>query len=124
MTAALITDDWRVHASIYTDPAIFAREQERLFHGPWLYVAHDSELHEEDFGLKPIAAVSKSILTPAASDAPRSLDEMEKAHILRVLEECHFNQTRTAELLHIDRVTLHNKLKKYGWSRPIATAVP
>jgi DNA-binding NtrC family response regulator len=89
-----------------------------------IVVAHDSELHEEDFGLKPIAAMSKSILAPAAPDAPRSLDEMEKAHILRVLEECHFNQTRAAELLHIDRVTLHNKLKKYGWSRPVATAAP
>jgi len=23
-------------------------------------------------------------------------------------------------VLRIDRVTLHNKLKKYGWSRPLA----
>jgi DNA-binding protein Fis len=35
-----------------------------------------------------------------------------------VLESCNFNQTRTAEILDIDRVTLHHKLKKYGWSRP------
>ena len=50
MTAALITDDWRVHASIYTDPQIFALEQERLFHGPWLYVAHESEIrHPGDY---------------------------------------------------------------------------
>ena len=88
-----------------------------------IVVAHDAELHEEDFGLKPTAAVEKSILTPQPA-ASRSLDEMEKAHILRVLEECHFNQTRAAELLHIDRVTLHNKLKKYGWSRTLATAAP
>ena len=88
-----------------------------------IVVAHDAELHEEDFGLKPAAAVEKSILAPQPG-ASRSLDEMEKAHILRVLEECHFNQTRAAELLHIDRVTLHNKLKKYGWSRTLATAAP
>jgi len=88
-----------------------------------IVVAHDGELHEEDFGLKPAAPVEKSILTPQPS-ASRSLDEMEKAHILRVLEECNFNQTRAAELLHIDRVTLHNKLKKYGWSRTLATAAP
>ncbi len=86
-----------------------------------IVVAHGGELQEEDFGLKPVAPVTKSILVP---DAPRSLDEMEKAHILRVLEECNHNQTRAAELLHIDRVTLHNKLKKYGWSRPAATAAP
>jgi DNA-binding NtrC family response regulator len=89
-----------------------------------IVVAHDSELHEEDFGLKAALPVQQSILAPAPAGASRSLDEMEKVHILRVLEECGFNQTRAAELLHIDRVTLHNKLKKYGWSRPVATAAP
>ncbi len=42
---------------------------------------------------------------------------MEKDHILRVLDDCGGNQTRAAEVLGIDRVTLHHKLKKYGWSR-------
>ena len=42
---------------------------------------------------------------------------METAHILRVLEECAGNQTHAAEVLGIDRVTLHHKLKKYGWNR-------
>jgi DNA-binding NtrC family response regulator len=82
-----------------------------------IVVAQGAELQEEDFGLKPVAPLTRSIL-----ESPKTLDEIEKLHILRVLEECHFNQTRAAELLHIDRVTLHNKLKKYGWSRPIATA--
>jgi len=74
-----------------------------------MVVAHEPELREEDFAIKSIAA------TPP-SDA-KTLDEMEKVHILRVLEECSYNQTRAAEVLDIDRVTLHNKLKKYGWSR-------
>jgi phenylpropionate dioxygenase-like ring-hydroxylating dioxygenase large terminal subunit len=48
--AELITDDWRVHGSIYTDAGIFALEQERLFHWPWLYVAHESEIaHPGDY---------------------------------------------------------------------------
>jgi phenylpropionate dioxygenase-like ring-hydroxylating dioxygenase large terminal subunit len=48
--ADLITEDWRVHGSIYTDPQIFAREQQALFHGPWLYVAHESEIsHPGDY---------------------------------------------------------------------------
>ena len=47
----------------------------------------------------------------------RSLDDVEKDHILRVLDDCGGNQTRAAEVLGIDRVTLHHKLKKYGWSR-------
>jgi DNA-binding protein Fis len=33
-----------------------------------------------------------------------------------------WNQTRAAEILEIDRVTLHHKLKKYGWSRPTVEA--
>jgi DNA-binding protein Fis len=48
---------------------------------------------------------------------PRCLKDVEKEHILRVLDECGGNQTRAAEVLGIDRVTLHHKLKKYGSSR-------
>ena len=47
----------------------------------------------------------------------RSLEEVERVHILRVLEECGGNQTHAAEILDIDRVTLHNRLKKYGWKK-------
>ncbi len=50
--------------------------------------------------------------------APRTLEDIERAHILRVLDEQAGNQTRAAEILDIDRVTLHNKLKKWGWVRP------
>src|SRR3954454_23695499 len=75
-----------------------------------MVVAQEPELREGDFIFK--------VKNGASPDsAVRTLDDMEKAHILRVLEECSWNQTRTAEVLDIDRVTLHNKLKKYGWSR-------
>ncbi len=86
-----------------------------------LVVAHEPELREQDFAIK----LTQPLL-PGTPDGgytgggSLTLDEVEKAHILRVLEQCNFNQTRAAELLHIDRVTLHNKLKKYGWSRPFA----
>jgi two-component system, NtrC family, response regulator HydG len=77
-----------------------------------IVVARDPELREEDFAIK---------IEPRAvgGDLPRALDEIEKSHILRVLEDCNYNQTRAAEVLRIDRVTLHNKLKRYGWSRPV-----
>jgi phenylpropionate dioxygenase-like ring-hydroxylating dioxygenase large terminal subunit len=40
----------RVHRRVYSDPAIFALERERLFGRAWLYVAHESQLrHEGDF---------------------------------------------------------------------------
>jgi two-component system, NtrC family, response regulator HydG len=47
----------------------------------------------------------------------RRLDDVERAHVLRVLEECNGNQSQAARVLGIDRVTLHHKLKRYGWKR-------
>jgi DNA-binding NtrC family response regulator len=41
------------------------------------------------------------------------LDEVEKLHILKVLEETEGNKTRTAELLGIGLTTLYRKLKEY-----------
>ena len=45
-----------------------------------------------------------------------SLEEMEKAYILRVLKEAGNNQSKASQLLGIDRKTLYLKLKKYGIS--------
>jgi len=74
-----------------------------------MVVAQEPELREPDFMLRPHAE---------EKTGARTLEEMEKAHILRVLEECGGNQTRAAERLDIDRVTLYNKLKRYGWKKP------
>ncbi|HWR34417.1 MAG TPA: sigma-54 dependent transcriptional regulator [Clostridia bacterium] len=74
-----------------------------------MVVAQEPELREQDFTLKAKAS--------AAIPEGKTLEDVERAHILRVLEECGGNQTRAAEVLSIDRVTLHHKLKKYGWSK-------
>jgi len=74
-----------------------------------MVVAQEPEIRESDFVFK-VATVPNGV--------PKSLEEMERAHILRTLESVRWNQTRAAEILQIDRVTLHHKLKKYGWSRP------
>ena len=42
------------------------------------------------------------------------LDEVEKLHILKVLEETEGNKTRTAEILGIGLTTLYRKLKAYN----------
>jgi DNA-binding NtrC family response regulator len=54
--------------------------------------------------------------TPAKNEMPdgESLAEMEKRHIAAVLERTDGNITRAAEILKVDRVTVYNKIKKYG----------
>jgi DNA-binding NtrC family response regulator len=75
-----------------------------------MVVGQEPELHEEDFIFKP-QSVSGS------GGAGKKLEDMERAYILRVVEECGGNQSHAAEVLDIDRVTLYHKLKKYGWTR-------
>jgi transcriptional regulator with PAS, ATPase and Fis domain len=47
-----------------------------------------------------------------------SLAAIEKAHIISVLEQNNWNISRSAEILDIDRVTLYNKINKYGLRKP------
>jgi DNA-binding NtrC family response regulator len=42
-----------------------------------------------------------------------SLEAVERAHIIDVLEQTKWNITRSARILGIDRVTLYNKIKKF-----------
>jgi len=74
-----------------------------------MVVAQEPEIRESDFVFKANAV---------PNGAPKSLDEVERSYILRTLETTNWNQTRAAEILGIDRVTLHHKLKRYGWSKP------
>ena len=75
-----------------------------------MVVAREPEIQESDFTFKT---------TTISNGGPKSLEEVEKAHILRMLESCGGNQSHAADVLGIDRVTLHHKLKKYGWSRQL-----
>jgi DNA-binding NtrC family response regulator len=44
---------------------------------------------------------------------PKSLEELEKAHIISVLEETGGNQSKAADILGINRKTLYKKIHKY-----------
>jgi len=43
-----------------------------------------------------------------------SLEDFEKAFVLQILNKYNWNISRTAQALKVDRVTLYNKIKKYG----------
>ncbi len=46
--------------------------------------------------------------------AGNSLSDVEHQHLKKVLDETKWNITQAAHILEIDRVTLYNKIKKYG----------
>ncbi|HAA05443.1 MAG TPA: Fis family transcriptional regulator, partial [Syntrophobacteraceae bacterium] len=57
-------------------------------------------------------------LTVAPAEPTHTMEEMEKQHILSMLEREQWNIARTSRVLDIDRTTLHKKIKKYGLERP------
>src|SRR5579872_652354 len=44
----------------------------------------------------------------------KTLDDVERVHIERILRETEHNLSKSARILDIDRTTLYNKLRKYG----------
>jgi DNA-binding NtrC family response regulator len=70
-----------------------------------MVVGEPPRLQARDFSLH---------LNGGATNAGDSLEEVELEHIRRVLHEQDWNITRSAQLLGINRVTLYNKIKKYG----------
>jgi DNA-binding NtrC family response regulator len=44
----------------------------------------------------------------------KTLDDVERVHIERILRETQHNLSRAARILDIDRTTLYNKLRRYG----------
>jgi len=58
---------------------------------------------------------AEALLVGIATTDLKSLAETnEKVTIMNVLQQTHFNKTKAARLLNIDRKTLYNKLKLYG----------
>jgi phenylpropionate dioxygenase-like ring-hydroxylating dioxygenase large terminal subunit len=56
----LLVQPDRVHRSLYTDPAIFALEMERIYGRAWIYIGHESQVrnagdfHATRIGTKPV----------------------------------------------------------------------
>ena len=47
------------------------------------------------------------------SNSIEGLSDLEKKHILQILNKYAWNISRSAKALKVDRVTLYNKIKKY-----------
>ena len=62
----------------------------------------------------PRPAPAGSAFATFTGDHVPTLDELERAHILRVLELCDGQKTKAAQLIGINRTTLWKKLRTYG----------
>jgi two-component system response regulator PilR (NtrC family) len=60
-----------------------------------------------------ISGMTSNLDVPEPVSEGRTLDEVERRHILRILEETGGNHLRAAEILGIHRRTLYRKLEKY-----------
>jgi two-component system response regulator AtoC len=72
------------------------------------------ERPEPQASAAPAAAAAAAMSEPASQGAMSSLEEMEKAHILKVLQDVHYNKSKASEILGIDRATLYRKAQRYG----------
>jgi DNA-binding NtrC family response regulator len=53
-----------------------------------------------------------------------TLDEIDRRHILYVVDMCGGNRTNAAQVLHIDRKTLYRKLLRWGVDKSGERPVP
>lgn len=84
-------------------------------------VTNTGVIHAEDLNLKESltqeAAASgepATVIRTAHEEITKSLEEMERSHIMNVLQSVAFNKSKAAMILGIDRATLYRKAQRYG----------
>jgi two-component system response regulator HydG len=73
-----------------------------------MVINRSGTLRSSDFLLQTPQAVENGF------SGGQKLDDVERAHIERVLRECGGNHSRAARVLDIDRTTLYSRLRRYG----------
>ena len=73
-----------------------------------MVINRSGTLRNSDFLLQTPQAVENGF------SGGQKLDDVERAHIERVLRECGGNHSRAARVLDIDRTTLYSRLRRYG----------
>ncbi|MDP2208976.1 MAG: sigma-54 dependent transcriptional regulator [Bacteroidota bacterium] len=72
-----------------------------------MVVGKPPQISKEDL---PFQLINTNGIKPASD----SIEEIEKIHILKILNQCNWNISKSAEVLDIDRATLYNKINKYN----------
>lgn len=92
------------------------RELEHVLEGAVLLSSGD-EVEESDLSMyfqRSDHVGTPDLAVPAVPNGMLSLDEVERLHIERVLKQCNFSRTKTADALGISKKTLYLKIKRYG----------
>jgi two-component system response regulator HydG len=81
-------------------------------------LAHFEEIQVEDLPEKLRKGSTPRTTALAGNEMPEllTLEEVERRHVLRVLEACHGNRTDAAKVLGLERKTLYRKLLRWGVS--------
>ena len=81
-------------------------------------LAHFEEIQVEDLPDKIRNQPTRRSPNLSGNELPEllTLEEVERRHVLRVLEACHGNRTDAAKILGLDRKTLYRKLLRWGVS--------
>ena len=81
-------------------------------------LAHFEEIQVEDLPEKIRSQQTRRSNPMSGPDHPElmTLEEVERRHVLRVLEACEGNRTDAAKILDLDRKTLYRKLLRWGVS--------
>ncbi len=106
-----ITDAAIAHLTAHSWPGN-VRELENTIERAVILAAGDVLDVADVAGPRPMSAATG--LTTFTGDHVPTLDELERTHILKVLELCEGQKTRAASMLGINRTTLWKKLRQYG----------
>lgn len=109
--------------TLHEIPKIKAEAMEMLIAHDWQgnvrelenVVSYISALGGEEIDVNDLPSLGSKIKKRAETTELLPLSELEKMHILQVFESTEHNRVQTAKLLGIDRRTLYNKLRQYGF---------
>lgn len=87
-------------------------------------LARSSRLEPADIDFCAVSAEDFDLDRPPPTLLGRSLQEVELAHIVAVLEQTGWNKSRAAAILGIERSTLDRKLKRHEIQRPSGDRTP
>lgn len=103
-------------------PRLSAKAREKMLNYPWIgnvrelrnvierliLLSNDDVIEEQDLGLQEV----REVPIPVVSETLKSLEEIEKEHVVLVLKAAKGNRSRAAKILGIGRRTLYAKLGK------------